>query len=412
MRIRMAAAGLAGLLVLTACGSGEDAASSGPAALRMTIWTGNEEHLDLLNSIADEYRKTHKDVTAIKFDTLPIENYTTTLTTQIAGGNAPDLAWVLENSAPDFVGSGALAPLDNLVKPEEFAPSTTRLWQRDGQLYAYPFSTSPFGVFVNLDLLKKAGQKPPKAGWTWEQAVKMAAAVNEETGKAGLVVRDFDYKGWDNLATVWGGWGAEAWSEDGRTCGFAKPEMVEAMTFLHKAIFEDKALPAPGTTADFFAGEAGMTITQISRASLLKDGDFTWDLIPLPTGPEGAYSVIGQAGIGVIKKSPNAAKAADFLAFLSNPENSAKLGQYFPPPRTPLLTADSLAKSNPLLKPEQLQQVVIDGIEKGRVKPSHAGQAELAQTVRAGLDQLWQPGADVARTLTGVCSSIQPMLAK
>ncbi|MEU8361270.1 sugar ABC transporter substrate-binding protein [Nonomuraea sp. NPDC048882] len=412
MRITMAAAGLAGLLVLTACGSGSEPAATGPATLRMTIWTGNAEHLSLLNSIADEYRKTHQDVAAIKFDTLPIENYTTTLTTQIAGGNAPDLAWILENSAPDFVGSGALAPLDNLVQPEQLAPATTKLWQQEGKLYAYPFSTSPFGVFVNLDLLKQAGQKPPKAGWTWDQAVEAAAAVNKESGKAGLVVRDFDYKGWDNLATVWGGWGAEAWSEDGKTCGFAKPEMVEAMTFLHKAIFTDKALPAPGTTADFFAGEAGMTITQISRASLLKDATFKWDLIPLPTGPKGAYSVIGQAGIGVIKKSPNAAKAADFLSFLSNPDNSAKLGQYFPPPRTQLLTAESLAKSNPLLKPEQLQQVVIDGISTGRVKPSHAGQAELAQTVRAQLDQLWQPGADVAKTLAGVCTAIQPMLAK
>ncbi|MEV0166432.1 carbohydrate ABC transporter substrate-binding protein (CUT1 family) [Nonomuraea fuscirosea] len=412
MRITMAAAGLAGLLVLTACGSGAEPAATGPATLRMTIWTGNAEHLSLLNSIADEYKKTHQDVAAIKFDTLPIENYTTTLTTQIAGGNAPDLAWILENSAPDFVGSGALAPLDNLVQPEQLAPATTKLWQQEGKLYAYPFSTSPFGVFVNLDLLKQAGQKPPKAGWTWEQAVAAAAAVNKESGKAGLVVRDFDYKGWDNLATVWGGWGAEAWSEDGKTCGFAKPEMVEAMTFLHKAIFTDKALPAPGTTADFFAGEAGMTITQISRASLLKDATFKWDLIPLPTGPKGAYSVIGQAGIGVIKKSPNAAKAADFLSFLSNPDNSAKLGQYFPPPRTQLLTAESLGKSNPLLKPEQLQQVVIDGISTGRVKPSHAGQAELAQTVRAQLDQLWQPGADVTKTLAGVCTAIQPMLAK
>ncbi|MED7929441.1 sugar ABC transporter substrate-binding protein [Nonomuraea sp. LP-02] len=412
MRITLAAAGLAGLLVLTACGSGGDETASGPAALRMTVWTGNAEHLDLLNAIAADYLKTHKDVASIKFDTLPLENYTTTLTTQMAGGNAPDLAWILENSAPDFVGSGALAPLDNLVKPEEFAPATTKLWQRDGKLYAYPFSTSPFGVFVNEDLLKQAGQKLPKAGWTWEQAVETAAAVNAKTGKAGLVVRDFDYKGWDNLATVWGGWGAEAWSEDGRTCGFTKPEMVEAMTFLHRAIFDSKALPGPGTTADFFAGEAAMTITQISRASLLKDATFKWDLIPLPTGPKGGYSVIGQAGIGVVKKSPNAAKAADFLAFLSSPDNAAKLGQFFPPPRTPLLTADGLAKSNPLLKPEQLQQVVIDGIANGRVKPNHAGQAELAQTVRAGLDPLWQPGADVAKTLAGVCAAIQPMLAK
>ena len=33
------------------------------------------------------------------------------------------------------------------------------LWTKDGKLYAYPFSTSPFGVFVNNDLIK-AGRQP------------------------------------------------------------------------------------------------------------------------------------------------------------------------------------------------------------------------------------------------------------
>ncbi|GAA0831047.1 ABC transporter substrate-binding protein [Streptosporangium amethystogenes subsp. fukuiense] len=418
-----AAVALAALLTLTACGGANEATrvAKGPQPLRMTIWTSNEAHLKLFDEIAAEYRKTHPDVGEITFDPIPFENYTTTLTTQIAGGNAPDLAWILENSAPDFVSSGALAPLDDTLRKAEgygfddLTPSAVKLWQAEGRLYAYPFSTSPFGVFVNTDLLKKAGQKTPaemieEGTWTWEKVVAQNAAVVSKTGKAGMVVRDFDYKSWDNLASVWGGWGAQAWSEDGRTCGFDSPEMAEAMTFLHRAVFTDKAFPGPGTTADFFAGDAAMTITQISRASLLQDAKFGWDLVPLPAGPKGEYSVIGQAGLGVFKKSANAAAAVDFLAFFTNPANSARLAAYFPPPRASQLTADTLAKSNPLLKPEQLQQVVIGGIEKGVVKPSHTGQAELAQTVRAALDPLWRPGADVKAVLGGVCAKIQPML--
>lgn len=69
-----------------------------------------------------------------------------------------------------------------------------------------------------------------------------------------------------------------------------------------------------------------------------------------------------------------------------------------------------MAKTNPLLKPDQLQQVVIDGIETGVVKPSHTGQAELAQTIRAALDPLWTADADVKTVLDGVCAKIQPML--
>ncbi|MEV6980064.1 sugar ABC transporter substrate-binding protein [Sphaerisporangium sp. NPDC051017] len=416
----LAAVAMAALLTVTACGGGQKPAEQGPQPLRMTIWTSNEAHLKLFNEIAAEYKKTHPDVGAITFDSIPLESYTTTLTTQIAGGNVPDLAWVLESSAPDFVSSGALAPLrGTLGKAQgyelgDLTPAATKLWERDGELYAYPFSTSPFGIFVNDDLVKKAGQKTPreliKTGqWTWENAVAMGAAVAKQ-GKAGLVVRDFDYKSWDNLASIWGGWGARAWSEDGKTCGFNSPEMLQAMTFLHKAIFVDKALPGPGTSVDFFAGDAAMTIAQISRAALLDGAKFGWDLVPLPAGPKGDYAVIGQAGLGVLKKSPNAAQAIDFLAFFTNPANSTKLAAYFPPPRASQLTTETLAKSNPLLKPEQLKEVVIDGLAKAVVKPSHIGQAELSQTVRAELDPLWKADADVKAVLDGVCAKIQPMI--
>jgi multiple sugar transport system substrate-binding protein len=416
MRNRIATAALAAsLLGVAACGGG-NGGSDGPVSLRMTIWSANEAHLALFDEIADAYLADNPDVAAISFDPLPFENYTTTLTTQIAGGNPPDLAWIFESSAPDFVTSGALAPLDDVVTDaDDLVESATALWRDGDTLYAYPFSTSPFGVFVNRDVVSEVGRDDPAAQlaageWTWDNVISTAAAVNSVTGRAGLVIRDFDYQGWDYLSTVWTGWGARAWSEDGRECGFTDPAMVEAMSFLHEAVFTAGALPGPGTTADFFAGEAAFTVTQISRASLLTDDAFDWDLLPLPAGPAGEYAVIGQGGVGVLQRGPNADVAADFLGYLTNPENSAKLAQFFPPPRQSLLTADTLARTNPLLTPQQLQQVVIDGIATGVVKPSHTDSAEINQTVRAALDPLWRADADVAGVLAGVCTAIEPLL--
>ncbi|GAA2769812.1 ABC transporter substrate-binding protein [Nonomuraea dietziae] len=412
---KLAALSLTALLAVTACGGEAAPAAQGPQPLRMSIWTSNEAHLKLFNEIAAEYRKSHPQVGEITFDPIPFENYTTTLTTQIAGGNAPDLAWILENSAPDFVGSGALVPLKSKIENAgELVPAATRLWERDGELYAYPFSTSPFGVFVNTDLVKAAGQKTPrelmKAGqWDWQHANEINKAVAAK-GKNGLTILNFDYKAWDNLATVWQGWGAKAWSDDGGTCQFNAPEMVEAMTFLHKAIFTDKSMPGPGTAVDFFSGDTSMAVAQISRAAMLEDATFKWDLVPLPAGPKGEYAVIGQAGIGVLKKSPRAEQATDFLTYFTNAANSAKLAAYFPPARGSVLTADTMAKTSPMLNGDQLQEVVVDGIQKGVVKPSHTGQAELAQTARAALDPLWKPDADVKAVLDGVCAKIQPLL--
>ena len=67
---------------------------------------------------------------------------------------------------------------------------------------------------------------------------------------------------------------------------------------------------------------------------------------------------------------------------------------------------------SPQLKPAQLEEVVIGGIENGKVKPTHTNQAELFDAVRAALDPLWKPDADVAETLQDVCSAIQPQLEK
>lgn len=410
-----AAAIAAGILISLAWGTAASAQS-----LRMAIWSANEAHLALFNEIAAAYKETHPDVN-VTFDSLAFDGYTTTLTTQIAGGNAPDLAWILETTASDFVNSGALVPLKAIFEATEgynladVTESALALWTKDGDIYAYPFSTSPIGVFVNNDLVKAAGQKTPAelvaAGeWTWDKAMEINAAV-AASGKAGLIVRDFNYQVWQNLTSIYKGWGAAPWSADGTTCTFNTPEMVEAMTFIHDAIFEKEAMPGPGENLDFFAGEAAMTLTQISRASLLpKENPFAWDLVPLPAGPAGEYAVIGQAGIGVFAQSENAQAAADFLAFFSNPENSAKLARFFPPARASLLNAEVLGAANPLLSPEQLEAVVIKGIQTGTVIPGHTNFAEIQQTVRAALDALWVPDADVPAVLQAVCDRIQPML--
>ncbi|MCF5965828.1 extracellular solute-binding protein, partial [Xanthomonas perforans] len=80
---------------------------------------------------------------------LPFADYNTTLTTQIAGGNAPDMAWV-GDIAKDLIVSDALVPLTEPFKAtdgydfDDIPPSVAKSFSQDGQLYAYPFSNSPF----------------------------------------------------------------------------------------------------------------------------------------------------------------------------------------------------------------------------------------------------------------------------
>lgn len=421
--LSITAALAASAMTLGACSTApaEPERPTEPVDLRMTVWTSNEGHLALFNSIADAYMAEHDEVASVTFDTLPFDDYTTTVTTQIAGGNAPDLAWVLENAALDFVGSGALLDLAPTFQSTEgfeygdLSDAATGLWRDGDSLYAYPFSTSPFAIFANNTLLAEAGlpaaaEQVAAGDWNWEGVAAAGATVKSSTGKAGFIVRDFEYQQWDLLSTVWNGWGAQPWNDERTQCTIDSAEMVDAFEFLHEAAFETGAMPGPGTTADFFAGEAAYTVSQISRAGLLAEAGFEWDLLPLPAGPVGEYSVMGQAGIGVIADSPNAVIAAEFLAFFTNPENSRQLAQYFPPPRQSLLNADTLAQTNPLLSAEQLDAVVIDGIATGVTRPSIEGSAEIQQLTRSALDALWTPDADIPAVLGSVCEAIQPLI--
>ncbi|CDZ39239.1 Extracellular solute-binding protein family 1 [Neorhizobium galegae bv. officinalis] len=390
--------------------------------LRMTIWSANEAHLKLFSDIAAGFKKDHPNV-MVTYESLPFDTYTTALTTQIAGGNAPDMAWIFETAAYDFVNSGALYPLTDTLKAtkgynaEELSTTAAERWTKDGKLFAYPFSTSPFAMFVNNDLIKASGAKTPAEmiaanQWTWDNAIATASTVGK-TGKGGLIVRDFNYQIWQNLASVWNGWGASPWSADGKTCTMTEKPMVDALTFIHDAVFKNKAMPGPGESVDFFAGNAAMTITQISRASLLpKDKPFAWDLVPLPKGPAGNYALIGQAGVGVMQSGKNSKTAAEFVAYMTNPENSAKLSQFFPSARKSLLNAEVLKKTNPLLSQEQIDKVVISGIATGKVIPGHTGFAQIQQVVRSGLDAVWRPDANIPAALQQICGQIGPLLKR
>lgn len=404
-------------LALAACGSSseDEEAPSGSVNLRMTVWSSNEDQLALFDSIAEEYQADHPEIGSITFDSLPFGDYNTTLTTQIAGGNAPDLVW-MGDIYNDLVAAGALAPLSEAFQATEgwgyddLLPSLTAGYSQDDELYGYPFSNSPYALYVNTDLVQEAGQEYDPATLTWEQVSQIGGAVNEATGKGGFVIRDFDYSAWINLATVWHGWGADAWDENGQ-CTFDSPEMIGAFEFLHDAVYVENSMPGPGTTADFFAGDAAFTVAQVSRSSLL-DGSFEYDIHPLPAGPAGDYAVQGQAGMGVLQAGDHVAEATDFLAFMTNPENSARLAQFFPPPRESLLTGEVLAELNANLSAEQLQEVVVEQLPNAVSLPSHANPAEIARQAQVVLDDMWTPQADVPAVLADVCTAIEPLLGQ
>lgn len=142
----------------------------------------------------------------------------------------------------------------------------------------------------------------------------------------------------------------------------------------------------------------------------MADVTFQWDFAPLPSGPDGAKPIVGQAAVVVFNSSPNKEVAIDFLKFLMNSENSAKLSQFFPQARASVLDAGSIEATNPNLNPESIRTAIIDQIKNGTVLPSHVEYSKIDLAVRAELDKLWTADVDVTAIMNAACEAMTPYL--
>lgn len=389
--------------------------------LRFTLWTGNDAHLAIFNKIAEGFSESHPDVT-VSFETIPAADYTQKLTFQLAGGNPPDLGWMFEDVIPGFVEAGVVEDLRPALEAaegyelEDFSEPAMALWSQEDAIHGVPFSTSPFMIYYNKDMFDAAGLETPpelagKGEWDMGKFREVAAALAEaNSDKWGFEFKDG--QGYESrilhaimpAIRVYGGY---AW-RDG-DCGFDEPEAVEAITQLHDMVFKDKSIVPPGEQGDFFSGNSAMTVNQISRASLLTDADFEWGIAPLPTGPAGASPIIGQAGIVVFSQSKKQELAQEFVAYMTNPENSELMAEFFPPARHSVLQSDTFVAANELIPGEQMAYVG-KAIEEGNVLPSHPRYAQIYAAMKPRMDALWRADADVQASLEAVCTAIEDQL--
>lgn len=424
----------AGALALTACGGGDDSdagggggdpTADGPVDLRMTVWSANEGHHAIFNEIAEGYIAEHPDqVSSVSFEALDFGNYLDALTTQIAGGEIPDMAWLMESYATEFVELGVFDELTSTFSETEgyayddLLPGAIELWSIDDTLYGYPFSNSPFGIYVNSDLLEAADQPNPReliaeGSWTWDALMEIATATVDSQDVAGFQPASDPYTQWnDALGPMWLSWGASAWSEDGTACTMTDPEMVEFFDWFHGHVFDTGAIPGPGEENNFPSGQIAFRMSQLSASTGLAEAPFAWDFVPLPEGPAGAVPVVGQGGVGVLAQGENPEIAADFLAYFTSPESSELMAEYFPPPRQSLLNVETLQEAAPVLSAEQLQGTVIDQALVAVTKQGNPHMSELSDPVRIALDEFWTADGDAATVLTSACAAMDPLLTE
>jgi arabinogalactan oligomer/maltooligosaccharide transport system substrate-binding protein len=171
------AAGLAGALVLTACGGGGSTAGSDSG--EVTFWdTSGPNESPVFTKIAQDCAT--KDGYKVKTETVAFDQALNNFKTAAQGGQGPDVfrtevAWVSQLAKNGLVVD--LSDTDLAKDTGDFLDVPLGSTKYEGKSYGVPQVTDSLALFYNKKLLTAAGVQPPK---TWDELKAASAKLGGE----------------------------------------------------------------------------------------------------------------------------------------------------------------------------------------------------------------------------------------
>lgn len=271
-------------------------------------------------------------------------SYAETLTAAIAAyrqKNPPHLVQVFEVGTQTMLLSGAVYPVQDLMKEHEIAVNwgdfikpVAGYYTKDGKLYSMPYNSSTPIFYYNKDAFKKASLDPEKPPKTWKEVEEYskkilaanAAKCGFSTGWPSWTMMENMHATHDQpFATKNNGFGGVDGVELLINREFGQKHVGQLAAWQKDNIY---SYGGRGGTADpkFVNGDCAMYIQSSALIGGFTRGvKFDWGTAELPHwGPpyKKATSIIGGATLWVLKGKPAAEYkgVARFLEFLAKPE--------------------------------------------------------------------------------------------
>lgn len=238
--------------------------------------------------VAAAFEKENPDI-KINVEVVPWDTLLQRLTTDIAGGAAPDLSIIGTRWLLDFAEQGIAQPLDDYLTPDFkstfidtfMAPSVI-----DGQIMGLPVAASARAMLVNMEVFDKAGATPPTTWQELRDAAKKIAAL-PDTYAMGLQGKEIETDAYFYYA-LWT-FGGNILNQDG-TSGLDTPEAIEAAKFYKSMLDEGLTQPSPTNYSRddvfnmFKQGQVGMIFTFPMLIPQIKEEapDMNYKVMPFP----------------------------------------------------------------------------------------------------------------------------------
>ena len=214
------------------------------------FWWGNPERDKRTFAVIDIFNGKNAGI-VVEGETLGFADYFTKLTTQIAGGNMPDVIQMGYGVMFEYINNGAIVPLDDYVGKSldvsKIDQSALDAGTVDGKLYAVSIGANSHVAMYNTRLYEAAGIKVGENfdpfGWTYDDVARIGKAIKDATGIPGTDDNTADYQ---NFSDFVGQKGAAMYTDGEYT---VTQEIVEEYWATWKMIRDAGATVPPEETA-------------------------------------------------------------------------------------------------------------------------------------------------------------------
>ncbi|AYY13319.1 sugar ABC transporter substrate-binding protein [Actinobacteria bacterium YIM 96077] len=334
-----AAALVAGsVLLLAACGDGDDGAGSGsdgPVNLVFTSWFADQE-LEVADELIAEFEEENPHIT-VDHQIIPWDDYSTTLQTRIAGGEVPDVMFLSQLWYQGFADIGAIGEIGSAASSDaefdldDFNPDLLDSGYYKDELHWIPYGIDMQVLFYNADMFDEAGLDYPDESWTWEDlrsaADELTVGDGDRVEQYGLIAQNDFGSGWN---WIWQN-GGQVLNDDATGGAMSSPETREALSFFNEMINEDGSVPGPDVISDLgyttaFTGEnAAMGIYGHYLIPTLEDeADFEWGTTVLPAGPVSRDSFASGAGYTMSAQTEHPEEAWALISHMASADGMSQ----------------------------------------------------------------------------------------
>jgi len=160
---------------LAACGSSGGSSAGSPASSKVSlrlVWWGNDDRAKATQAAVALFEKKNPNIT-VQTEFSAYDLYFQKLSTQLAGGGAPDVVQIDRPNFGDFAKRGVLkdlTPYDGkALRTSDIDPKLLSGGKLDDKLYAVPGGQLTQMLAYDPAAWKAAGVAAPTNGWTWDQ---------------------------------------------------------------------------------------------------------------------------------------------------------------------------------------------------------------------------------------------------